>query len=209
MLEVCGDVRGLEVLDSGCGEGRFARMLAERGAARVVGVDLCGPLIDAARELAPDNTTFAVADVQNMPQLEARSFDLAVSYLNQCDLPDFEANTGEVYRVLRPGGRFVIANVHPMRSAVGRWHRGPNNEKLHVVLDEYFTESARTWDQWGCPLTNFHRTLETYVRGFLAAGFRIKGILEPMLPPECVAEYPELDDETRVPNFIIFELVRP
>ena len=31
-LQLLGDVRGEDVLDAGCGEGRFARMLAERGA---------------------------------------------------------------------------------------------------------------------------------------------------------------------------------
>ena len=32
MLEACGDVDGLKILDSGCGEGRFCRLLAARGA---------------------------------------------------------------------------------------------------------------------------------------------------------------------------------
>ena len=48
MLAACGDVKGLRVLDCGCGEGRFCRLLADRGAAYVLGLDLCGPMIEAA-----------------------------------------------------------------------------------------------------------------------------------------------------------------
>ena len=79
MLEACGDVRGLEMLDSGCGEGRFCRIIVERGAKRVLGVDLCAPMIDAARELATGRDDYVLADVQNLSFLDEQSFDLAVS----------------------------------------------------------------------------------------------------------------------------------
>jgi ubiquinone/menaquinone biosynthesis C-methylase UbiE len=128
MIEACGDVRGLKVLDCGCGEGRFCRMLLDRGAKQVVGVDLCSPMMIAAAQLATGKDGYVLADVQNMGFFRDDTFDLAVSYLNQCDLPDFEANSREVFRVLKRGGRFVIVNLHPMRSAVGDWLRktGPN-----------------------------------------------------------------------------------
>jgi transposase len=42
---------------------------------------------------------YRVADVQNLGFIKDRTIDLAVSYLNQCDLPDFRANNREVYRV--------------------------------------------------------------------------------------------------------------
>ena len=143
MLEACGNVEGLRILDCGCGEGRFCRILAERGAVYVLGLDLCEPLIAAARELQSQREDYRVQDVQDLGFLEDETFDLAVSYLNQCDLPGFAANTGEVFRVLKKGGRFIIANLHPMRSATGKWHRGPDGEKLHVVVDEYFAEGER------------------------------------------------------------------
>ena len=50
------------------------------------------------------------------------------------------SNNREVFRVLRPGGRFVVANLHPMRSAVGGWHRTVDGKKQHVILDRYFDE---------------------------------------------------------------------
>jgi SAM-dependent methyltransferase len=205
-LVACGDVRGLRILDCGCGEGRFCRILVERGAGYVLGLDLCPPMITAAQALQSDRDEYRVADVQDLGFLDDESFDLAVSYLNQCDLPDFRANTREVCRVLRRGGRFVIANLHPMRSAGGGWQRTPDGEKEHVILDRYFDEGVRRWRMMGVDFTNFHRTLSTYIRTFLSEGFFLEGLIEPTVSDERLSEYPELDDEQRVPNFIIYQL---
>jgi len=172
MLEACGNIKGLNVLDCGCGEGRFCRILTDRGAAYVVGLDLCEPLVEAARELESGRDEYRVADAQDIGFLQDETFDLAVSYLNQCDLPDFNANNREVF-------------------------------------DRYFDEGERHWKMMGCAFTNFHRSLCTYTRGFLDAGFSIEGIVEPTVTEEQLALFPELDDELRVPNFIIYALKKP
>jgi hypothetical protein len=93
-----------------------------------------------------------------------------------------------------------------MRSAVGAWHRSDSGQKEHVILDRYFDEGDRTWKMMGSEFTNFHRTLSTYISGFLNAGFSIEGIVEPTVISEQLKNYPELDDELRVPNFIIYIL---
>ncbi len=209
VLEACGDIRGRQFLDCGCGEGRFCRLLAQRGAAYVLGLDLCEPMIEAARQLESEVTSYRVADVQDLSFLEDDWFDVAVSYLNQCDLPDFRANTAEVFRVLRPGGRFVVANLHPMRSAAGGWQKDEAGTKQHVILDRYFEEGARHWTMMGVEVTNFHRTLETYISCFLDSGFIVGRIVEPTVSQEILARYPELADEQRVPNFILYVLEKP
>ena len=206
MLQACGNVEGLGILDCGCGEGRFCRLLVERGACRVLGLDLCEPMIVAARELQSGRDAYQVADVQDLGFIADESFDLAISYLNQCDLPDFHANNREVFRVLKPEGRFIIATVHPMRSAVGGWQKTPEGTKQHVILDNYFDEGERHWKMMGSDFTNFHRSLSTYTLAYTDAGFHIEGITEPTITQERLALYPELDDELRVPNFIIFIL---
>lgn len=176
MLEVCGDVRG------------------------------CAYSIAAATQLATESDAYQVADAQDLSFLKRATFDLAISYLNQCDLTDFEANNREIFRVLKPGGRFVVANVHPMRSAVGKWHKNPDGQKQHVILDRYFDEGERSWAMLGSAFTNFHRTLATYFSAYRAAGFAVEEILEPSPEMEQVERYPELEDELRVPIFIIFVL---
>jgi len=166
-------------------------------------------MIEAAMDMRSRSDEYRVADVQDLSFLADQTFDLAVSYLNQCDLPNFGTNDREVFRVLKPGGRFIVANLHPMRSAVGAWHKSEDGKKLHVILDRYFEESERHWTMMGVEFTNFHRSLSTYVRAFLNAGFRIADIVEPTVRAEQLKVYPELDDELRVPNFIVYVLSKP
>jgi len=60
-----------------------------------------------------------------------------------------------------------------------------------------------------CDFTNIHRTLSTYVKGFRESGFVLDDIVEPTVEAEGLARFPELADEKRVPNFIIFVLTKP
>ena len=209
VIELCGDVAGKTVVDLGCGEGRFSRKLVGRGVERVLGLDRSPTMIAAAKELAGASEEYLVADVEDLLFLEDASFDLAVSYLNQCDLQDFEANTREVFRILKPGGRFVVANLHPMRSATGLWCKDEKGNKLHAIVDRYFDETERHWTIMEVRLTNFHRTLETYLNGYLKAGFALEKLVEPSVTTEEAREFPDLDDELRVPNFIVFGLRKP
>src|SRR5215212_1548335 len=69
MLDVVGTVEALDVIDLGCGEGRFSRMLAARGA-RVTGIDLCEPMIAAASaSRSSTRETYAVADMESLREI--------------------------------------------------------------------------------------------------------------------------------------------
>ncbi|MEM8782271.1 MAG: class I SAM-dependent methyltransferase [Planctomycetota bacterium] len=209
VLACCGDVKGRRVIDCGCGEGRWCRIMAEAGAADVLGLDLCETMIGAATAARGPRERYRVADVRALPFVDDATFDVAVSYLNQCDLDDFVSNTREVFRVLKPGGRFVVANLHPMRSAVGTWYRDEDGAKRHVVVDDYFDEGPRHWRMLGVDFTNFHRSLQTYLDAYRDAGFVVDRIVEPTVDSARLERYPELDDEQRVPNFIVFALDKP
>jgi hypothetical protein len=95
-----------------------------------------------------------------------------------------------------------------MRSAVGGWYRTDDGTKQHVILDRYFDEGERHWKMMGVTFTNLHRSLSTYTCGFLETGFSTEGIIEPTVTKEWLSDYPELDDELRVPNFIIYGITK-
>jgi hypothetical protein len=65
------------------------------------------------------------------------------------------------------------------------------------------TAFLRSWGGY------FHRTLSTYVQAYRESGLATEGIIEPTVDRENLALYPELDDELRVPNFIIFIQNKP
>ena len=91
-----------------------------------------------------------------------------------------------------------------MRSAGEGWYKSEDGIKQHVMLDRYFEENERHWKMMGESFTNFHRTLSTYIQGFIEVGFNIEAIIEPTLNKKKSVEFPDLLDELRVPNFIIY-----
>ena len=212
MLDALGDVAGKKVIDIGCGEGRFCRILSERGAV-ATGIDLTEALIEQACVLGTDKERYLVGNAEDLDELSDDSFDLAVSYIVLVDIRDYRRSIREAYRVLRPGGRFVVCNLHPMRSASNNfvgWIRDSSGKLFHPV-DNYTEEGPREFlFPWlGRPFIYMHRTLSSYVSAFLDAGFVLESLHEPIPTEEQLAEHPEFDDEPRVPNFVVYVLKKP
>ncbi len=210
MLEALGGVSGKSVIDIGCGEGRFCRLLSDLGA-EVTGVDLTEALIERALEVGSKRETYLLGDAEDLVGVADNGFDLAVSYVVLVDLVDYRRSIREAYRVLRPGGRFIVCNIHPIRTAVKStdgWI-SDRSRKLFYPVDNYTEEGEREFLWWSGPFINMHRTLSSYVSAFLDAGFVLEALQEPIPSEEQLAEHPNFDDEPRVPNFIIYVLKKP
>lgn len=112
-----GGVAGRRVLDAGCGAGRHARALAEQGA-HVVGLDRsCALLVAAAARGGA--ARYVRGDLRAFP-LRSAAFDRVLSFFTSFgyfDAAGDRAQLGEVRRVLRPAGRFVIDFLNAPRLA--------------------------------------------------------------------------------------------
>ncbi|MEU8246304.1 methyltransferase domain-containing protein [Nonomuraea sp. NPDC048916] len=107
---------GEKILDVGCGTGYLTHLLAPvtGPAGQVTGVDPSASMVGHAGRHAPRNCSYQVGEGQDLPFPDA-SFDVLVSTLAVHHMPSSARALAvqEMFRVLRPGGRLLIAEFHP------------------------------------------------------------------------------------------------
>jgi demethylmenaquinone methyltransferase/2-methoxy-6-polyprenyl-1,4-benzoquinol methylase len=118
---------GDQVLDVGCGTGALATMLARKGV-QVTGLDVSPAMLSQAREriraegLASRVTLLELGAVDLDREYPTSSFDAVTSTLVFSELSDDEIDyvLAECRRILRPGGRLLLADEVMPGSAPGR-----------------------------------------------------------------------------------------
>lgn len=118
LIEAAGDVNGLAVLQLQCATGHETISWAVLGA-RATGLDISDRQMELAREKADEagiDVTFLVGDVLDLPdQLTQGSFDLVHTGGGSLMwIPDIEAWAKSVASALRPGGRLLLLEEHPV-----------------------------------------------------------------------------------------------
>ncbi len=111
-----GDIQ--DALEIGCGYGQGIKLIKSRfGAARVTAVDLDSEHVAATGQLyeMDDTVTVAIGDATGL-EFTDDSFDLVCNFAVFHHIPDWQAAVLEVFRVLRPGGVFLIEELY--RSAI-------------------------------------------------------------------------------------------
>jgi ubiquinone/menaquinone biosynthesis C-methylase UbiE len=98
------------ILNIGCGTGLLLHKLKERWPkAQLVGIDPSEGMVGKARQLIPEATLY-VSMVESIP-LPDNSIDLITSTISFHHWADQLQGLREVARVLRPGGRFFLADI--------------------------------------------------------------------------------------------------
>jgi SAM-dependent methyltransferase len=178
-----GPVAGRRILEVGCGAAAAARWLTTQGA-DVVAVDLSAGMLRhaaAGAEASGVRPALLHCDGLSLPLRDA-AFDIAFTAFGAVPfIDDSAAVMREVYRVLRPGGRWVFSATHPMRWV---FLDDPGPDGL-VATHSYFDRLPYVeFDEAGRPTyVEHHRTLGDRIRELVAAGFLLRDLIEPEWPP--------------------------
>ena len=194
--EAIGPVQDLEILDIGCGEGRFGRELKKKGA-KVSGLEPTPGFFN--RCFFP-----VVSGISEILPFQSETFDLVLFYLVLIDIEHFEKAIQEAARVLKPNGRLVAVNLTPI-STTGAdpfWERDAKGNKLARRVQFYGIPQGQVYEWAGMRIRNYHRPLRDYMRAYLAAGLRLELYDEPM-------DAAVISDSVMSPNFDLMVWRKP
>ena len=139
VLDMLAPLKGKRVLDVGCGDGTCSLEAAERGAL-VTAVDLSEDMLAMARERSAARNVavdWRQGDALALPFPDS-SFDLAMSITLLCLVSDPRGAIRELSRVLVPGGRLVVGELH-------RWSLWAMKRRIRGWSGDAFWRSARFW----------------------------------------------------------------
>ena len=161
------------VLELGCGSGGYALHLAEKVGCRLVGLDINAPGVRNANQLAlarglASQARFEQCDVSETLPFDDSTFDAVFSNDVLCHIPGRPKVLGEMFRILKPGGRMLFSDALVVggmlsheeistRSSIGFYVYSPPGENERLIERAGFrqiratdtTESAaRIAKQW-------------------------------------------------------------
>ena len=131
------DIKGKDILHLQCHFGQDSISLSRKGA-KVTGVDLSDKAIEAAKDLTQQcgsNTEFVVSDVYELPNILDQKFDIVYTSFGTIGwLPDLEKWAEVVSHFLKPGGKLISVEFHPIN-----WMY---NNDFSFVKYSYFNEDV-------------------------------------------------------------------
>lgn len=175
LLDTLGDITGQTVLDAACGYGHNSRLLVERGAKRVVGVDISTEMIRLARGTearAPLGIEYQVADVARMPLIG--SFDLATAVYLFNYAPSRAALRAMFLSLranLAPGGRLLAIVPNPAPFPERNWEQFGSRILKRVPGDEAPMLSVEFLTDPPTPFTYYEWQIQDFEDAARQAGF--------------------------------------
>lgn len=191
LLELIGDPRGMSVLDMACGEGFYTRLIRQRGAAHVIGVDLSTGMIELAQQQEtrhPLGIEYIVGDARELSGVKPCDLVCAAYLLNYAsNRQELQAMCDGIANCLKPGGRFITVNCNPAR----HFPTAPSYRQYGfetTVADEWREGTPIKWTfhlaDGPFDIENYHLDTAIHEEALNAAGFRMIRWHAPRLSPE-------------------------
>ncbi|KAJ1334066.1 toxoflavin synthase [Microdochium nivale] len=213
------DLGGLHLLDLGCGMGWVCRWAVENGAASAHGIDLSQNMLARADEMSRNNdttkegkATYERADLDSL-SLPSDRYDVVFSSLAFHYLENLPQLVAQISKTLRAdGGRLVFSVEHPIFTAPDGIFAAPltagmrtdeQTGRSYWPVDAYQHEGPRLRSWFVEGVRKQHRTVGTYIRILLDAGFELTEFVEWCPSVEQLKAAPEWHSEVIRPTFLL------
>lgn len=194
LFELVGDLTDKSVLDLGCGEGFHTRLLRQKGADHVVGVDLFAGMIDLARkqeEHHPLGIEYVQQDAKKLNLREDFDLVFAAWLLNYAETKEELLMMCEgIARHLKPGCRFVTINNNPdYTGATDSMRKYGFTREATASMDGTRIAWKFFLDGTTVEIANYYLSPSIHAWAFAEAGLRNLRWHPPRVAPEGLAEY--------------------
>jgi cytosine/adenosine deaminase-related metal-dependent hydrolase/SAM-dependent methyltransferase len=159
------DVRGLDVLDAGCGTGRWLHQLADRSPRSLLGADISPQMLLLAAAKLGHNCDLRLGSCTALPFKNGVA-DVVLSCFVISYVDELETFAKEIDRVARPGTTIFLTDMHPETEASRNWKRS---------FDAGGSSSGVQTRGW---------SLQQITLAFLARGFQLVSLVEPVFSLE-------------------------
>ena len=206
--ELLGDVQGQDILDLGCGDGRFGLELLKAQASSYTGVDGSENMVRAAQ--ANLLGTVGIARRERLEELtipqEAYSRVCARLVLHY--IQDLANTFRAISKSIKSNGLFVFSVEHPVitSSDIAAQESGV---KQSWTVDNYFDTGPRVTNWMGGRVLKYHRTIEDYFAAVQAAGLVVETLREARPARQNFTDEGLFERRRRIPLFLIIAARKP
>ncbi len=214
-------LKGKAVLELGCGNGFCAQKFLRKGAKEVILLDISKHNLEYARQLVGENprVRYVCQDATKKWTVRSGTVKLVYSDMMLNEVSNIRTPIREAYRVLAPGGLFLVAVTHPawdlfeyVKATYG------NGSQIIETPMPYFEKGYSTYlmgtasqrPKPGCEykktykVEHYQRTIQDYHHEFRSAGFVVDRILEPKCTKKLLLEFEGYKDLSEHPISLLF-----
>ena len=177
MQDLLPDIKDKDVLDVGCGMGKFIGYMLDLEPNSITGIDISKNMIQYAKsQIQSDKVSFHVTDA--LTYATNQKYDVIVSSLAFHYIEEYDTLIKRMYQLLNDNGVLLFSTEHPATTATKQeeiWHHEPN-EYNHYKLDHYFDESERTLEWLNTNVVKYHRTIGTLINTLIDNQFVIERV---------------------------------
>jgi SAM-dependent methyltransferase len=206
--ELLGDIAGHDVLDLGCGDGRFGLSLLKAQASSYTGIDGSENMVRLAQANLTETVGTARRERLEEVSLPARTFSRVSARLVLHYLEDITAIIRAVSESLRSDGLFVFSVEHPVITSSDIAAQDSGLRQSWTV-DDYFNTGPRVTNWMGGSVIKHHRTVEDYFAAVQAAGLVVEALREARPRREHFTDEALFNRRKRIPLFLIMAARKP
>ena len=209
MKQMLPELEGKTILDLGCGEGGMSQYFAEKGAKKVVGIDVSSNMIASANvQNKHQNVQYLQLAMEELPTLTEK-FDIVFSSLAFHYIEDFDLLIKNISNLLNPNGILLFSQEHPLVTAAIRVDGVPKyfdkEGKRFFILSDYNNIGKReiSWNIDG--VVKYHRNFEVVINAIANAGLMITEVRESKASPEAIKLVDKYKYQKDKPYFVFFK----